>query len=262
VASWSAASPARLAVQRDTSFDAAVRITSMLTRSMVAALGVTLAGCAPAVQRGVLTPVFADVKKEASEPARAPEQKLVFRSPAARVHVFSNDLLNGDHHLNFSRVRGTYRIDRASGRARLHVEVRMRAFQAESGWITSFAGRMLDVAGHPVTVIDARVEPIEGEPNRRLVTGNVRLRGIERGIQFRADVTPTADGIELHAAFDMSRSAFGVRAGPGEGDALIRDDFTVTLHFRATPERVRIEEVEDPPPPVSPDVEWPTDEDG
>jgi hypothetical protein len=88
------------------------------------------------------------------------------------------------------------------------------------------------------------------------VTGNIRLRGIERGIRFRAEVTPTPDGVRLHAAFNMSRSAFGIRAGPGEGDALIRDDFTVTLDFRATPERVTVEEVDDVPALDDPDVEW------
>src|SRR5262249_2315110 len=113
---------------------------------------------------------------------------------------------------------------------------------------------------YPKTIINAKVDPIEGESrDKLLVTGNVLLRGIERGIQFRADVTDDNDvrgvrgvrGVRFHAVFDMSRSAFNIHAGPGEGDALIRDDFTVTFDFHATPEQVRAEEMPDTPPPQS-----------
>jgi len=207
-----------------------------------------LVACAPEVQRAALTPVFPDVKTDAADFARVAShpRKLVFKSPSAHVKVFANDLLNGDHHLEYHKVRGTLVVDEATGRGHLHVDVTMPAFEAENGFITSFAGRMLEVYKFRHAIVDAKVEPIDGEPKKRLVTGNITLHGIERGIQFRADVTPQGEGLHLRATFDMSRGAFDIHATAEEGEALIRDDFTVTFDFRCTRERVTVEE--DVPP--------------
>jgi polyisoprenoid-binding protein YceI len=205
--------------------------------------GVLLIGCAPAVQRADVTPALVDVKAHAAELAAARPRKLVFRSPKARVKVFANDLLNGDHHLTFGSVRGNLLVDKASGRGLLHVDVSMRVVRAENDFITDFASRMLEVRAFPHALFDATLEPIDGEPNRRLVTGNMRLHGIERRIQFRADVADEGDATHFRAVFDMSRSAFGIHARAEEGEGIIRDDFTVTFDFRATPERVVVEEV-------------------
>src|SRR5687767_3464741 len=117
---------------------------ALVSLASLASVSVLL-GCAPEVQRAALVPAFPEVKAGsslASDSASATVQtkKLVFRSPHARVHVFSSDALNGDHHLHFSPVRGTYRVDPSSGRARLHMEIGMRGIRAEEYWIASFAG--------------------------------------------------------------------------------------------------------------------------
>jgi polyisoprenoid-binding protein YceI len=233
------------------------RISTMRGRSWLVVAGFLLVGCAPEVQRAALVPAYPEVKAEASSPLASTEstKKLVFRSPHARVHVFSSDALNGDHHLLFAPVRGSYRID-PSGRAKLHMEVGMRGIRAEEGWIASFASRMLAVHEHPKTVMDLNVEPIENEPDQRDVKGNITLRGVERGIHFRATVRDEPDGVRFRAVFDMSRSAFGIRAKPEEGDSLIRDDFTVTLEFHATAEHVRVETVDEKRSAPSPSLEY------
>jgi polyisoprenoid-binding protein YceI len=244
-------------------FGALHRISTMRGRSwLVGALGILLASCAPEVQRAALVPAYPEVSAPNAATANAQTKKLVFRSPHARVHVYSNDALNGDHHLHFAPVRGTYRVDPASGRARLHIEIGMRGIRAEEYWIASFAGRMLAVDEFPKTVMNANVEPVENEPEKRDVKGNITLRGIERGIHFRATVRDEPEGIRFRAVFDMSRSAFGIRAKPEEGDSLIRDDFTVTLEFHATPEHVRVETFDEKKerPPSNPDAYDPADD--
>jgi hypothetical protein len=208
---------------------------------VAAAACVAEAACAPDVQRASLTPASPEVRAEAAAIAEAHPRRLAFRSPAARVHVFASDLVNGDHHLEFEQVRGSWLVA-PGGRGHLHVDVAMQHFHAESGFITGFASDMLETASHPHTVIDATVEPIDGEPTQRLVVGNIVLHGVERGIRFRAEVTPSGDGLRLHATFDMARSAFGIHARPEDGEGIIRDDFTVTFDFRATPEHVTVEE--------------------
>ena len=186
--------------------------------------GALLLGCAPAIQRADLGPALVDVKGHAAEIAAARPTKLVFRSPKARVHVFANDLINGDHHLTFGSARGTLFVDRASGRGLLHLDVAMEVVRAENAFITDFASRMLEVHAFPHAILDATFEPIEGEPNRKLVTGNLLLHGVERRIRFRADLEPQGSGMNFRAVFDMSRSAFGIHARAEEGEGIIRDD--------------------------------------
>lgn len=222
----------------------------MVRLRVLVGIATLLAGCAD-VQRVRIEEPHAEVTIAAADPAfaRSHARSLAFKSPAARVHVFTSDLLNGDHHLYFKPVRGTYRIDPLTKRARLHMEIGMKDLTAEKAWIADFAGTMLAVHSHPVTIIDANVDPIPGEEgsSRRLVTGNVHLRGVERGLRFYATVTPEApgpDSVHFYAVFDMSRSAFGIRARFEDGDALVRDDFTVTFDIHATPEKVEAEEID------------------
>jgi len=125
----------------------------------------------------------------------------------------------------------------------------MPAFHAENDFITDFAARMLEVARYPHAVLDAKLEPFDGDPKRCRVTGNMLLHGVLRGIHFVADVVESGDGIRLRAVFDMSRTAFGIHASADEGEGIIRDDFTVTFDFRATPEHVEVEPEPEPDAP-------------
>ncbi|HEY8077255.1 MAG TPA: YceI family protein, partial [Labilithrix sp.] len=70
----------------------------------------------------------------------------------------------------------------------------------------------------------------------RVVKGNVTVHGVERGIAFRAKVRREGQAWRLSAVFDMSRSAFGIKAD-GAWDPLIRDDFRVTFDFRGAAEK-------------------------
>jgi polyisoprenoid-binding protein YceI len=216
-----------------------------------------LGGCGPSVQTATLrAPMAADTELAPFDQVVAASpptsRRLAFRSPHARVHVLCNDLINGDHHLEFKSVRGRVLLDEKSGFGRIHVDVEMDHFKAESEFITSFARRMLEPHDHPHAILDAKIEPISDEPTKRLITGNMTLHGVERGITFKADFTDRGDqkeGLRLFAVFDMSRSAFNIHATAEDGEGIIRDDFTVTFDFRASKERATVEEVKDPPPP-------------
>ncbi|HEY8077257.1 MAG TPA: YceI family protein [Labilithrix sp.] len=198
------------------------------------------AACAPEVQRATVSAPVAT--NDAKPIVTASSKRYAFRSPHARVHVVANDMLNGDDHMDFEAVRGTMRMDPATGRGRLHVEVEMSRFKANHGAVYEVASEMIEAWEHPRAEIDAALEPIEGQPDKRLVTGNLRLHGIERGIRFVADVTTwEGGGVRLRASFDLARSAFAMHARPDSGERLVRDDFTVTFDFRAGPERVTVE---------------------
>ena len=196
-----------------------------------------LVDCTPAIQSAAVTPALADLHDVKVDTTIM--QRFAFRSPKARVLVVSNDMVNGDHHLRFTKVRGSIAIDPKARRGHLHVDVAMDALVAESDFITDFASYVLEPARFPHAILDAKLEPIDGDPSALLVTGNMNLHGFERGIVFRAQLS---DDHRFRAVFDMSRHAFGIEARPEEGDGLVRDDFTVTFDFRANPERVTAEE--------------------
>jgi polyisoprenoid-binding protein YceI len=153
--------------------------------------------------------------------------------------VHASDLLNGDHSITFSRFRGVAELD-TSGHGRFRLDVDMTTLRAENDFITDFAKyELLDVGTYPRAQIHAQVEPIANEPDTFLLTGNVVLHGVERGIRFRATFVRRGEHIDIHAVFKMSRAEFAMHAR--EADWIIQDDLRITLDLYAGPEQVTIE---------------------
>jgi polyisoprenoid-binding protein YceI len=157
---------------------------------------------------------------------------MAVEPPASRIVVAARDIARGSHPLRFERFRGTLAVDREGGGS-LRLEIEMPTLRADSAFAENLAQGMLEVGRFPQATLVARIEP-GGAPDTRLVTGNVNVHGVEHGITFRAKVRREGDAWQLHAVFDLSRSAFGIRAD-GAWDPLIRDDFRVTFDFRGTP---------------------------
>jgi polyisoprenoid-binding protein YceI len=222
----------------------------MFRRAILTTTALLLVGCGPSVQTATIHAPMAKGTELASfdqavQTSSPTSRRLAFRSPHARVHVLTNDLINGDHHLEFRSVRGRLLLDE-KGSGHIHVDVDMSNFRAESEFITSFARRMLQPYDFPHATLDAKVETTD-DPTKRLITGNMNLHGVEKGITFKADFTDRPqEGIRMFAVFDMARSAFNIHATKEDGEGIIRDDFTVTFDFRANRESARVEEIPQP----------------
>ena len=67
--------------------------------------------------------------------------------------------------------------------------------------------------------------------NRVDVTGALTLHGVTKTISFPADLTLTADQVDVKAEFALNRKDFGI-VYPGKSDDLIRDDVLLTLELR------------------------------
>ncbi len=186
--------------------------------------------CGPGVQRAALSPALAEGKVADAEPAR--EARLVL-APESRVVVAAKDVARGTHPLRFDKIRGKLRVGPA-GAGHLRFELDMATLRGENGFAESLAQSMLEVNRFPHATLVARIEPAEA-PDTRLVTGNVVVHGVERGISFKAKMKQDGEAWRLHAVFELSRSAFGIKAD-GAWDPLIRDDFRVTFDFRGMPD--------------------------
>jgi polyisoprenoid-binding protein YceI len=198
------------------------------------ALG-ALAGC-ESVPRAVIAPVLPAQTFEVAPPPDA--QKLVYRAPASRLHVYASDLLNGDHSITFASFRGVVEID-ATRHGRFRLSVDMRTLRAENDYITDFAKYdLLEVDKYPHATIVAQIEPGDA-PDALALTGNIVLHGVEHGIRFTATLTRINDHAEVHAVWKMSRVDFAMRAR--KADWIIQNDIRVTLDLRAGPERVTVE---------------------
>ena len=204
---------------------------SLVLAAVAAACGACASACGGGVQRATLSPSVPDAQLVRG-PALA---RIVVEPPSSLIVVAARDVARGSHPLSFERFRGTLDVDGA-GRGTLRVEIDTEALRASSPFAESLAHSMLEVARFPQATLVARVDRGDSaDADARLVTGNVTVHGVERGIVFRARVRHEGDAWRLSAGFDRSRRAFGIKAD-GAWDPLIRDDFRVTLDLRGAPE--------------------------
>lgn len=91
----------------------------------------------------------------------------------------------------------------------------------------------LDVERYPeATFSITRVAPIEGEFNTE-ISGNLKLREIEKNISFKANVKENQGQITLDSEdFTINRQDFGVTFKGGNG-AIIKDDVTLKVNVVA-----------------------------
>ena len=98
-----------------------------------------------------------------------------------------------------------------------------------------------DAATHPEAVfeISKTVKNLSDETYNILVYGNLTIKGITKGIQFKAQLDGAEDGISVIApAFTFDRSEFDVRYGSDKffdnlGDKAIHNEIGLTLSIKA-----------------------------
>jgi polyisoprenoid-binding protein YceI len=186
--------------------------------------------CGPSVQQAALSPALAEAKVGGAEEAR--EARLVVAPPESRVVVAARDIARGSHPLRFERFSGSVRVT-PSGGGQLRLDIDMGSLRGDNGFAERLASSMLEVTRFPHATLVAQLRKGDA-PDVRVVQGNVVVHGIEHGITFKAKLRPDGDSWRLHAVFDMSRSAFDIKAD-GTWDPLIRDDFRVTFDLRGVP---------------------------
>jgi polyisoprenoid-binding protein YceI len=197
--------------------------------------------CGGSVQRARLSSSPVDVRAPAPVGERDGKRFAAHAGSSALV-VVGSATFSGDHEFTFRRWNATLVGDPPT---QLRMEAEATTVAAEEPWMEDMIRTdLLEVERFPRATLVADLLPIAGEPDARLVVGNATVHGITRGIRFRATLARDGEAWKLAATFDMSRKAFDVRLH-NRWDAFIHDDFRLVLDFRATPERVFVEDPED-----------------
>jgi len=67
------------------------------------------------------------------------------------------------------------------------------------------------------------------------VSGNLKLRGVEKNISFPATASRDGESLSIHADFDIKRQDWNI-VYSGKADDLIRDEVVIKLRLTAAPE--------------------------
>ena len=70
--------------------------------------------------------------------------------------------------------------------------------------------------------------------NNYAISGNLKLRGVEKNITFPATATTTDDGVKIDAEFDIDRTDWGI-VYKGKADDLIRPEVVIKFDLTASP---------------------------
>ena len=90
-----------------------------------------------------------------------------------------------------------------------------------------------DVPNHPTSTFQLTELKAGGDGGAtHTITGNLKMRGVEKSVTFPAKVTLANDSIKATAEFKINRKNWNINYA-GKEDDLIRDDVVIRLDINA-----------------------------
>jgi polyisoprenoid-binding protein YceI len=193
-----------------------------------------LAGCAPHLQRAVVSAPVPAVLGPTATPAAPTARAWVVTPSEARFELRAhNALVDQVFTFRSFRARATPTED---GSFAFHAEVDTSSLQGGGIGMASFVkNRLLEVSTYPEATFDGTVQRASA-PGACGVQGTLRLHGVERALRFDGTLEQEAETLHLHAVFDLPRKPFNVRLA-GVLDGFVPENIGVLLdvHARRAP---------------------------
>lgn len=141
----------------------------------------------------------------------------------------------GSREGGFSRFRGTVTVpgDDLAGLS-VDVTIDMESLFSDADALTGVlrGDSFFHVDQHKTArFTSSKVEQSGGD---FLVTGNLEMRGVTKGIQFPAKIALTPKGLTVKASFQIDRTQWGISA-EGWQDTIIKNEVLLNLDILATP---------------------------
>jgi len=178
----------------------------------------------------------ASVKEAVAKTAdTAAGTKYVF-TPESKIE-FTGSKVTGKHDGGFKSFTGHFTIkDKAPVGNDHKVLIDMNSTWSDDEKLTKHLKDpdFFDVAKFPETTFDVTDLRKESDTGYT-VSGNFKLRGVEKNISFPATVTQDGETVKIAATFDIKRKDFGI-VYAGQADNLIRDEVIIRLDLVAKPE--------------------------
>ena len=142
----------------------------------------------------------------------------------------------GKHDGKFEKFSGWVYIDGDNlESARLYLEIDIASVKTDVAMLDEHLKSVdfFDVAEHPTSTFELTELTKDGAGGAtHIITGNLKLRGVEKSVSFPAKVTLGKDEVKTVAEFTISRSAWGVNY-PGRPNDLIQDAVLIRLDVTA-----------------------------
>ncbi len=161
--------------------------------------------------------------------------KYVF-APESKIE-FTGSKVTGKHDGGFKSFTGHFTVKDGAPVGNDHkVVIDMNSTWSDDEKLTEHLKDpdFFDVAKFTETTFD--VTEIKKESDTAYtVSGNFKLRGVEKNISFPATVTQDGETVKIAATFDIKRKDFGI-VYDGQADNLIRDEVVIRLDLIAKPQ--------------------------
>lgn len=166
------------------------------------------------------------------EQAEAPvaTQTIALNSENTKV-TWIGSKVTGAHDGGFNTVSGEMTVAGTVDSIRGHIDIDVTSIYSDEDKLTEHlrSGDFFSVEQYPSAKFVVTNIGEEGDEGKRVVTGNLTLRGVEKSITFPAAIAVTDTNVTFEALFKINRKDFGI-VYDGQADDLIRDD--VAIEFK------------------------------
>lgn len=169
-----------------------------------------------------------------SDDVPAPDGALAISSQGSSIG-FVGSKVTGKHEGKFEKFDGWMTIDGDKAEsARIFVSIDMSSVKTDEAKLDGHlkGDDFFDIANHPKATFQTSEIKVGGEKGAtHTITGNLKLRGVEKSVTFPATVKIDADSISATAEFAINRQDFNIKYA-GKKDDLIRDDVLLKLELK------------------------------
>lgn len=171
---------------------------------------------------------------DAAKPSK-PDGALDIVAADSKVE-FTGSKVTGKHDGKFEKFSGWAYIDGDKlDTARLYLEIEIASVKTDSTMLDNHLKKddFFDAPNHPTATFQlTELKKGGADGATHTVTGNLKLRGVEKSVSFPAKITISKDGIKTTADFKINRKDWGINYA-GKANDLIRDDVGIRLDIHA-----------------------------
>jgi polyisoprenoid-binding protein YceI len=214
-------------------------MNNTVTAAAAALLVFSLSGCKNPADSKPRAEVESPIKEVSAStgPAADEATEYVVSGLGSRVD-FVGAKVTGKHDGGFKTFDGRITVPGSDVEdATVEVEIEMDSVWTDADKLTGHLKSVdfFELEKHPkATFVSTSIEKSDEEGATHTITGNLKLRGVEKSITFPATIQVSATGVKATSEFALDRKLFGINY-PGMPDDLIKDDVLVKLTIDAKP---------------------------
>lgn len=182
---------------------------------------------------------------EVKDPVETPAEQTAEPSTDSTRFVITSDStisfvgskVTGSHDGGFKSFTGHFTADTDHQVSGGKIVIDMESTWADDDKLTTHlkSEDFFHIEEHPESVFTVTsVEHQDGD--QYAISGNLKLRGVEKNITFPATATTTDAGVKIDAEFDINRTDWGI-VYKGKADDLIREEVVIKFDLTAKPEK-------------------------